>query len=213
MNTPTIRTYAAAAAHLEGARNRHLGRPVANNTRLVDTVVHTPTGRIEAIGVRLHDTIVVAYLPDGRTVLNTGGWFTVTTQDRINAFSPARVYAEIIRDTDGTTIKRWNGKPQTHWVIASASPIYTTPPKVQRCRVCRGTGVEVHVQTHGYVQAPGVNNGRWEDSWWIEYQTPERHEHTCYRCDGTGQRDYGSHAVHPEFHNGIIVDENGEVVA
>jgi len=34
--------------------------------------------------IRLHLTDIVTYLPNGRIKLNTGGWKTVTTKDRIN---------------------------------------------------------------------------------------------------------------------------------
>lgn len=35
-------------------------------------------------GVRLHSTFVVVFEPDGKVTLNSAGWKTVTTQDRIN---------------------------------------------------------------------------------------------------------------------------------
>jgi len=56
-------------------------RKVANNTWLE----RRDDG---SIGVRLHDTDVVTYHPDESITLNTGGWFTVTTKDRMNTFSP-----------------------------------------------------------------------------------------------------------------------------
>lgn len=59
-------------------------KKVANNTYLVRT---SP----DCIGVRLHDTIVVYLFDDGTTRLNSGGYQTNTTKNRINAFSPLRV--------------------------------------------------------------------------------------------------------------------------
>jgi hypothetical protein len=44
--------------------------------------------------VRLHHTDVVIKRPDGTYELNTGGWKTSTTKDRINCYSPARVYSK-----------------------------------------------------------------------------------------------------------------------
>tara|TARA_Y100000310_G_C20590770_1_gene767861 strand:+ start:211 stop:963 length:753 start_codon:yes stop_codon:yes gene_type:complete len=41
-----------------------------------------------AIAVLLHATDVVTFNPDGTTVLNSGGWRTVTTKDRINTYLP-----------------------------------------------------------------------------------------------------------------------------
>ena len=42
--------------------------------------------------VVLHNTAVVTVRHNGTFVLNTGGWKTRTTKDRINQFSPARIY-------------------------------------------------------------------------------------------------------------------------
>lgn len=42
--------------------------------------------------VRLHSTDVVTTHKNGTVTLNNGGWNTVTTRDRINRFSPFRVY-------------------------------------------------------------------------------------------------------------------------
>lgn len=48
----------------------------------------------EALAVRLHDTDVVTYFPDGRIQLNSGGWRTPTTKDRINKFAPVNLWQE-----------------------------------------------------------------------------------------------------------------------
>lgn len=42
--------------------------------------------------VVLHRTAVVTIYPNGAYQLKTGGWTTVTTKDRINAYSPVRVF-------------------------------------------------------------------------------------------------------------------------
>lgn len=45
--------------------------------------------------VRLHETIVVRIYPDNTYMLNSGGWQTPTTKDRINKFcSPASIYQQ-----------------------------------------------------------------------------------------------------------------------
>lgn len=46
----------------------------------------------DCLGVKLHGTYVVRICSDGSYVLHTGGWQTSTTKDRINSYSPARVY-------------------------------------------------------------------------------------------------------------------------
>lgn len=61
--------------------NRFLGskdeRKLANNTLVV-------RGAEGSIGVVLHRTTVVRYYPDGRVQLDSGGWRTVTTKQRMN---------------------------------------------------------------------------------------------------------------------------------
>lgn len=57
-------------------------RVLANNTRGV-------RNDDDSIGVVLHQTEVLRFHPDGTVTINTGGWATATTKDRINAFLPA----------------------------------------------------------------------------------------------------------------------------
>lgn len=68
--------YLSADTELQSARNEANGKPIANNTRLYrrgDGV----------IALTLHATDVVTFYRDGRIVLDSGGWRTVTTKDRI----------------------------------------------------------------------------------------------------------------------------------
>lgn len=57
------------------AKSREAGKPIDNNTRLMDRGDH--------FAVRLHATDVVDIYPD-HYIVRTGGWQTVTTKDRIN---------------------------------------------------------------------------------------------------------------------------------
>jgi hypothetical protein len=59
----------------------HRSKPIANHTRAEIIDDHT-------VGIRLHDTYVVRLFDDGSFELNTGGWYTVTTKERINANIP-----------------------------------------------------------------------------------------------------------------------------
>lgn len=94
---PDIHDYASAEAYLAGGRDK-FRRPVENNTdlhRVPAGTYHTgsPYGGgkafevpLDGIAVRLHNTDIVIYQPDGSVVLNTGGWYTVTTKDRIHRY-------------------------------------------------------------------------------------------------------------------------------
>ncbi len=46
------------------------------------------------IAVKLHDTDVVTFWPDGAVILDSGGWRTVTTKDRMNSYSGRHIWTE-----------------------------------------------------------------------------------------------------------------------
>jgi len=70
----------------EMLRNRN-SKKIGNNTYLERIDERT-------VGVRLHSTHVVTIDAEDNYTLNAGGYETATTKDRINTYSPARVYAE-----------------------------------------------------------------------------------------------------------------------
>jgi len=78
---------------MENTRKRKL----ANNTYLV---VRSDGG----YGIRLHDTEVIIHYPNN-IILNSGGWQTVTTKQRMNEFSTARVWSE-----KGVWMISWHGE-------------------------------------------------------------------------------------------------------
>lgn len=57
-------------------------RKVAGNTWLKRRAGNEADGY--AVALQYHDTDVVTFRPDGGMVLNSGGWHTVTTKERIN---------------------------------------------------------------------------------------------------------------------------------
>lgn len=80
--TAEIHSYADAEEFLGNKRTRKLG----NNT-----YVERPDYATEIIGVRLHATAIVTYHADGRIILDTGGWNTPTTRDRLHSLVPVGV--------------------------------------------------------------------------------------------------------------------------
>lgn len=73
----TVHSFATARRFLNGKDQRKL----ANNT----TVIRLSD---DAIGVKLHSTIIVEYYDDGRVILRSGGHHTRTTAQRINQLLP-----------------------------------------------------------------------------------------------------------------------------
>lgn len=93
-----------------GVLGNRISRKIANNTYLeLDR---------HSVGVRLHRTIVVCHHQDGQITINTGGWDTVTTRQRINAHLPPpyRVYHDRNRLRLQLPWRRWmewDGSPYT----------------------------------------------------------------------------------------------------
>jgi len=78
----TPRSYAEAAEYLRGRDSVKLG----NNTWL------ERLNRDQQIAVRLHSTYIVRFYQTGRVTLHTGGWYRVTTKDRMNRFIKGKVF-------------------------------------------------------------------------------------------------------------------------
>lgn len=81
MTYPT--TYAEADALLTGRCKN--SRKLGNNTYLERLAI--------GHAIRLHNTTVVLFSANGSVTLNSGGWKTVTTKDRMNK-AGVRVYQE-----------------------------------------------------------------------------------------------------------------------
>jgi hypothetical protein len=79
-----IMTHAEMIKIVRGKRNANR-RKVGNNTYA--EILYDDT-----VAIRLHNTDVVKINPNGTYTLNSGGWQTVTTKDRINQYSPVKVY-------------------------------------------------------------------------------------------------------------------------
>lgn len=87
--------YANATEALKGLRHKRTGerldsKIVARNTRLVYFAD-------ELVGLKLHDSIIALYRPDGVTIdlrgegsPNGQGWYTQVTLERIDRFTPVR---------------------------------------------------------------------------------------------------------------------------
>lgn len=74
--------YKTASELIKGGRNGR--KKLANNTYLMPVK--------SGIAVRLHDTDIVTIHPNNDCTLNTGGWMTKTTKERINRYSPVLIH-------------------------------------------------------------------------------------------------------------------------
>jgi hypothetical protein len=78
--------YAEAVSMVHGKTNRQT-RKIGNNT-------YAEIEYDNSVSIRLHGTTVVRFYPNGTVKLNSGGWHTNTTKDRINKYSPVKVYQQ-----------------------------------------------------------------------------------------------------------------------
>lgn len=79
-------THFEAVRMVRGKTNRER-RKIGNNTY----------GEIlsdGSVGILLHGTYVVKIHPDNSATLNSGGWRTATTKDRINTYSPVKIFQD-----------------------------------------------------------------------------------------------------------------------
>lgn len=68
--------------YIEGGRDKQ-SRTIANNTKV---------RKIEnGVAIRLHDTDIVTITDSGLITLNSGGWLSVTTKERLNRYTNARI--------------------------------------------------------------------------------------------------------------------------
>ena len=82
----SVRSYAEAKALLDLRKKQ--GRDYA---KLRHNVYLEPRGE-NIIAVCYHDTDIVTYYSDGKIVLHSDGWHTMTTKQNINFFSPFHVH-------------------------------------------------------------------------------------------------------------------------
>ena len=101
-------TYKEAVKMVKG-KSSASKRKIGNNTR----AEILPDGSVAII---LHATPVVTIHPDDSATIRSGGWRTSTTKDRINKYSPIRIYQKNfewffenhVPFTDGTVVtKDW----------------------------------------------------------------------------------------------------------
>jgi hypothetical protein len=79
-------TYAQCKDLVASSRDKN-SKPVANNTRV-------ERRGDSAYALRLHATDIATYWENGTIEINSGGWQTVTTAQRLNAFVTRHVYSE-----------------------------------------------------------------------------------------------------------------------
>lgn len=90
-------TYKRCQELYSQAKNKDNGKPIQRNTRIIKT-------EYNEYAVKLHQTNVLTFKKNGNIVLNSGGWNTPTTKDRIVTYGPR------LLSMNGTWIYLYNNK-------------------------------------------------------------------------------------------------------
>ncbi len=83
-HTPTNYTEASEILAAGRTRDSRTSRKIAPNT-VLGFLPHKE-GAARRIGIQLHATVIVVFHESGATVLDSGGWQTVTTKERMNRY-------------------------------------------------------------------------------------------------------------------------------
>ena len=65
-------------------RSKEIGRTIKNNTRVIKTE--------RGYGVKYHRTTIIDVCPNDTYLIDTDGYHTRSTKDRVNLFAPIEVY-------------------------------------------------------------------------------------------------------------------------
>lgn len=84
-----MKTYKELLDFIQKGRNKTC-RTLENNTK----AVYFPDAD-KSIQVQLHDNPILEFQEDGTIIVKDCGWWTITTKDRINRYSPFQVYGGI----------------------------------------------------------------------------------------------------------------------
>ena len=102
------------------------GMKLAPNTDLHRGELATDTN----LYIKYHYTDIITLDPSGNTILNTGGWHTTTTKERINSFTPFRVWKQdgdwFITGSDGIEYEFGDGVVVNARGIPDTTPVFVS---------------------------------------------------------------------------------------
>lgn len=79
-------TYLKAQALFDTARNKTKGKPIGRNTRLIQVANN-------CYGIRFHNTTIMYIFKHNEYQYHTGGYYTVTTKQRMNQYGPIIIWS------------------------------------------------------------------------------------------------------------------------
>lgn len=156
------RSFAGLDAQLQGR---------CAESRKVDNHTHLKRRGPDAIAVCLHQTDILTFNRNGSIVLNTGGWQTVTTRDRINDFLPAGYFLWIeervaFLSSHGASYDKDHSVPYADGMMimpdgstkGSATPEETKQRQILRKRILRFSAEYVKQMQADKIPAPSTGD-------------------------------------------------------
>lgn len=90
---PTIRSYQDARDFIGAGANPSSHRNIPSIRATGFRFEKRDDGQLDVV-VKQHTTDIIRYHPDGTMTLNSGGWRTYSTKERLNSLTPARIGQE-----------------------------------------------------------------------------------------------------------------------
>jgi hypothetical protein len=87
----------------------------------------------EWVGIKLHRTVVIKFYHDGRIQLNSDGWQTVTTRERMNAYAPTPRWNQELSQYDaGLNIRVYTEKRIMYLLVSTTHESMWNNPNAKR---------------------------------------------------------------------------------
>ena len=104
--------------YVNSARVRERGKPIGNNTRVMERGANVAIGRNgngskPSYAIKFHHTDILIFHPDGSFTINMGGWDTITTKIRLNEHLPSGFRVGSIK---GST-RLWKHEPDNPTIV------------------------------------------------------------------------------------------------
>lgn len=160
-----------------------------------------------------YNDFIIGYYPDGNVVLGV---------------PPGKIYPSVIsmwnKWTPANSVERIKSDSTKGYRRAGLHTGNYGKPRNWKCRKCRGyswqgaeteaTLAELMIPTHELNILQRYNVHTWD--YWRTYtklsKEQQRHVRQCEQCFGTGRYDYGRQPELFEIHEGMVLDQNGDVV-
>ena len=147
----------------------------------------------ESVVVRFHDTYICRANPDGACQLFTGGWYTLTTRDRLARCLPARWVIHRVRGQFWLCFGGWNGP---RYLFAEGCTVWPDG-RIEGALSADEVGAQVK-EAQAERRQVGAYAKRYTLAWYAGRIAPPSGP-DC--CEGQGPEHYRAHMAEAERHS------------